>query len=360
MTSTRRTALKSFAGLVGISGLASLGEANVDTKEIVIIKREGEVLKTATVSKEWYRAVKKIRNRVRRLQDTLIDVPGVEWIGYGFGNNYIHDRTRPQFAIGYDPFRLNRELPDHFEGFAVTTQEVRESSPLCVNDGDFNPVPGGVTVEGTGGYGYAGTSATQVSNPDNQVRLLTANHLITKCGGDSDGQVLQQNNRDFGTVEDADGSEDWAIVTPNSNFSTDKSVWAGTDERLPISGYYTADGVDNLACYGDGNCVTVNSMGTTTGQSFGTVQERGVMRSKCPSLNGFGVRNYMESAKGDSGGLTFNVESFNGQEYAVMINIINVGDDRNRYEKCNGKSFKQYQYHLGIPLYHLANAHDIS
>lgn len=77
-TSTRRTALKSFAGLIGISGLATNGAASEPTTEIATIKRGDEVVRTKTVSKKWYNEVQEVRERVGDLQDQVLSVPGVK------------------------------------------------------------------------------------------------------------------------------------------------------------------------------------------------------------------------------------------------------------------------------------------
>jgi len=229
-----------------------------------------------------------------------------------------------------------------------------------MNQDNYDPVPSGVTVEGTGLYGRPGTSGPEVDDANNETHLLTANHLMTRCSSSSETQTLQQNGRDFGTVTDADGDEDWAIVKPNSDFSTKNTVKQGTGGELPISGYYTQDGVDNLGCYtDDGECKTVISMGTTTGRTYGTVQERGVRRDNCPSMNGLGLRLYMESAEGDSGGLTYGRETYNGTTYAVMLNIVNAGETKTEKTSCDGESLQKYKYQHGCPLYHLANAHNI-
>lgn len=356
----RRTAIKSFSGLAGLAALPTLGTASIDTTEIATVKRDGEVLKTATVATEWYEQVQRIRREVKALQKELIDTPGVKFIGYGFSNDYIHDRTRPEFEVGYDPKLLKTELPERYSDFNIRTEESEGNEPLCYNQGDYNPVPGGVTIEGQKDDLWAGpgTTGAEVNNPDGNPRLLTANHLTSSCGVAAEkGETIYQNGRKFGTVEEAHGDEDWMIVKPNSDFSTKEVLRRGDGEELPISGYYTQDGVDDLGCYGDGNCRTVQSMGTTTGNTYGTVQQRGVLYDKCPNMNGYGLRLDMESAKGDSGGLSYGWEKFNGNEYAVMLNIVNAGDNKDGTASCNGA--QKYKTQIGIPLFHLANAHNI-
>lgn len=256
---------------------------------------------------------------------------------------------------------MKEELPDTFASFDVVTQEVGVSDVLCYNQGDFDPVPAGVTIEGTGLYGLAGTSGPEVDGPDGDTHLLTASHLTGKCGASTDTQKFEQNGDDFGTVTESDGDEDWAIVDPNTNYSTKNTVRNEDGGELTISGWYTEDGVDDLGCYAsDGECKTVISMGTTTGRTYGTVQERGVRRDNCPSLNSFGLRLYMDSAKGDSGGLTYGRETYNGTTYAVMLNIVNAGETENGTVTCDGDSLQKYKYQFGIPLYHLHNVHQIS
>ena len=117
-------------------------------------------------------------------------------------------------------------------------------------------------------------------------------------------------------------------------------------------------------CGGGGSCADVYSMGVTTGLTEGNVQSQWESRADCPRLDSYGIKLDLDSAEGDSGGPTYGTRTFNGQEYAVMLNIVNAGENEIGTTSCSqiphDEPITEFATQFGIAIYHLHNFYNIS
>lgn len=357
----RRRFLQVSGAAITATGLETLrvSAASDDTVQIPVTRNAERVLKWKDVPSSWYDHTQQVREATDELESRYRGVPGVISVGSGRGSELFGGKRGLEANVTVDPSTFSESVPEQYNGVNVSVSEGEQPVALnCDNLQEFDNVPGGVTLEGSG----KGTSCCRVSDSNDNTRMLTANHLWGTCDN-SGGDYAYQNGDYLGYVDSYDTDADYALVDESSDESLELSIKEEDTYREDISGWKTESGVEDLISNG----TEVNSMGVTTGRTTGTVEAKGqyVNGPGCIDLESEGVQLDMDTGQGDSGGPSYNYEYFNGTKYAVIINLVNLGDNKYGTEYCydgvaDGNARDLFRTQYGTPFYHLYNAHGIS
>lgn len=373
LKASRRSLLQVIGSGSVISGVSVVGKAaGPNTVKIpTIMDKIGEnVLKWEEVPKSWWAHVQHVREANRDAQDMLIDRDGVLSVGYGKGDQTIEGKYAFQIHVGVDPNKPRPPIPDEVDGVDVHVRE-KEVEPLAESDGycsnlrRFDPAPGGVTIEDEA-CGWGGSSAFKVVSGNGRAGMLTANHLWY-CDTAAKGAAAYQCCDYVGDMGQSDPSADFAVVRGDGPFNDQIREEDGTS--WDISGYYGPDGIDNLIA----DVEVVYRTGIGYGTDDGPVRENGVLGDyNCFNFDGYGVRTEIDAAEGDSGGPSYNIETFNSSQSAVIINHacagvpttewtkITCGDnddcdfptrDLRVYYEFEGTAFHYLRDNFGITIY---------
>lgn len=361
-TVSRRTALKiAGSGAVSLAGVGLVGATNNDdTVEITVSRNSEGPLKRKQVPRSWYNHLRQVRKVTGEISSEYNHRAGVISVGYVQGDERIGGKHSFAVEVEVNPDEFDGNIPDQRENVPVTVTESATSGPIpaCYNYDDYSSVPGGVTLEGDG----LGTSGFKVTDDDDNPGMLTANHLWGNCA-DSGGQRAEQNGDFLGEVIDHDPDADFAVVDDQSSSkSLDDQIKEEDSFRWEISGWKTDNGIADLIESGE----DVRSMGVTTGLTKGPVKKksRSPNGPSCIDLEGEAVKLDIDTGQGDSGGPTYTLETFSGNQYAVVINIVNLLDDSYGTENCYDgvasgvdRTLGRTQY--GVAFDHLYDQHQI-
>lgn len=363
---SRRSILQA-AGVASLTGFG-VGRtfARDDRVEIPYVKRGDEVVMTKEVPQEWYEHVQHVRQVADTANEQFSSNPGVLGMGIAKSNRRYGGKNGLLVEAKVHPSQYAGTLPDEVEGIPIETTETEGAFNMsdCVHLDDFSEVQGGITVEGevSDGELQRGTSCLKVYNDNDDPRLLTANHLWGSCSYPIDEDAYQ-NGTKFGKVDMSDPDADIALIKEQSS---EKSLEPGINDEntnWDVSGYYTEDSIEDMISEER----EVRSMGCTTGLTEGPVTGKGLTPpDTCYDADGEAVEVEAVGGEGDSGGPVYGIEEYFGNRYAVMLNVIQAGDDQFDSINCtsgvadpdNESLVGQKQY--GIAFYHLQDEYNLS
>lgn len=362
---SRREYLKKLgAGSIAVSGIGLSGVVRgYDTVEIVVTRGEGEAIRTEEVPAAWQEqtnSVLRVLEKFKREYFGRSDIVGAgatSWEGQTFDGLYAH-----QISVGIRPDVFGEvagALPDEFGGVPVEPKEVEPPElTYCYNLTDFNPIPGGVTLEGDSSS-KGGTSGYIVKNQETgDEGIATANHLWQFCE-DNYGSNAYQNHDYFGNVGAVDQRTDFAVAYTTSSYSIEQEI-EEENSSYTVNGYKTLDGIKKLASDDSKNA---RKMGKITGLQTGAIEDYAWTPNDrpepCIDYRNEGIRCNMLQAEGDSGCPIYVLEEgpFGNVDYATIIGngiagqfydgkktTCNGGpyygnDDIAIYEKVQGPSF---------------------
>lgn len=331
---TRRRILRGLgAGAFGAAsiGLVSGGSSD-DTVWIPTVKYGNSIIRRKKVPRAWREQTLHTREALNSFKNKYLDEPGIAGIGARrWEENQFGDYTGLRIGVEVDSDRFSGSLPEKYKNIPVEQRKARTSVPLCSNLCDFDPIPGGVTIEAEEGL-PGGTTGYKVENGDGEPRMLTANHIWGPC--DSNGsETAFQNSDEIGQVAGTHESMDYATIEPNSGESFKDTVQQPSTE-YKISGYKTESGVEDELCC-DSCDTTIRKMGVTTDVTYGQVDECHYSDGEsCVDFSGEGVRCTNNVAQGDSGGPLYEKIRWNGTSYAVIIGHLSSAESAINSTSC--------------------------
>lgn len=373
---TRRSVLGAVGGGAILPSANVLGE--VDPARTVripkVLDETGEdVRKWETVPESWWNHVRRVRDATERAQRRFLDRGGVRTVGYGLGDETFDGKRGFQVVVGLDPRAPEPSLPDTLGGVGIRTREsdpalLAESDGFCSNMQRFDPAPGGVTLEGDTSGLVGGTSGVKVVSDSGQPGMLTAHHLF-QCLGDVTGFDAYQCGQQIGQVGQNDTKTDFAIVEGDAPF--DEQIKEEDSTRWDVSGFYTESGIDSLIS----DIQVVYRTGVGYGTDDGPVRQKSLKCSETTAdacncsltFEGEGVHVEISTAKGDSGGPAYGIESFNGEQNAVMITHTSLGDGDAGSHTCGGSddcgfdetTLDEFLEFFGTAFYYLNSNYDV-
>ena len=363
---SRRSILRSIGGGTTIGGLSVTGKAaRPDYIDIPIVmdKSGDEILKTKSVPEPWWSHLKEVREVNRKAQRKYLGKTGVRTVGYGYSHEVIEGKHGFDIVIGLDPNVPSPEIPPEIDGINTRTRKAdpqpftHESDGWCSNLARFDPAPGGVTINADNCSSLArGSTGFKVQDSDSDPGMLTANHIFA-CGVEDHAAPAEQCCEFIDYVGQDDKTADFAIVGGDSPWSDqikeeDSTYWN-------ISGFYTDNGIDDLIS----DTEVVYRTGVGYGTDDGPVRENNVGLSgiNCDiTLDDEGVWLEIDAAETDSGGPAYGLETFNGKQYAVIINHLSAGDNIYDQLTCGSNDSCGYEsetFDIGSHFYGTAFNH---
>jgi len=229
-------------------------------------------------------------------------------------------------------------------GVEINAKETVQATPTC-NEGNFDIMPGGVTIESSSG-GQA-TSTCEVRR-SGEFYMMTAAHLFSCDQDDITGDEANQNGRYLGDVVDYDTDQDWAMVKRDSSSEVSDFDNEVEDYRGILAGHTTESGLHDLKS----NDTTVYKQGITTCKESGQVEGYDVsVEANCNSISS---NDYVETSAtqdyGDSGGPVFDQFTSNGCTYISMISLATLAG-------CKSPSCSTA---LGAAAFRINNDHNIN
>ena len=305
-----------------------------DKVEIPTHKAGDEVVFSKKVPRGWVEHLDRAITKKRELVEKFKDKVGVKDFGLRSSEEFGHIGGRNKYSvhIGYNE-DIKVELPDEAGNIPVISYEAPETEPPCVNDGDFDPVPGGVQISSGGAATSCCRYYADVDDDDaDEACMLTCRHLAVSpdwgCNDTADGATVYQNGDEFGSVEDESSDLDTILVdSSHTSLSMNGEIEEESGSR-DLSGYVTKSGTYDLE---ESNSDSVESMGHKTGLETGYVTEAGYYSGgKCPDFNAEGVKTTCDVADGDSGGPVYDVKY--GDAY--MLSHAAMYPDKTSYYEC--------------------------
>jgi len=357
---TRREYLKGSAGAVLPFTFSSFQSKKTDKIKIVTQKNKDGVEKREEVPRSWYQRVKAVRRAQKALKKRYANTEGIVDIVRSPAEERFGDKRGLKISVEIDPASFKGTLPSSESGIPVATREVKEGVPLSCDGftGNINPARGGIACSGEqDGTLALGVNKSSASADD---LVLTASHLWGDCEEAVVGSSMYQGGNKYGTVAEHNVDNDWAIVDgADGTFGDEESTGKIRDENgdWPVDAWYNQNGLDNLA---SSETETVYSMGTTTGQTEGTVKNAGVGNtfSGCVTYDDKGVNCELKNAEGDSGGPIYNYND-DGTK-AVMVGMNSWGSGYDGKTSCRGASDLQVTTEVRGPSFdHLADQFNI-
>jgi hypothetical protein len=325
---------RKFLGTLGVSGvgLAELGpllRSGDDPVTLVVAKLGDEPLRTETVPARWYRQTKRAERVADQLKRTLLPEPGVTSVGVGLGDRYVGDLRTKAVSVGTRPGGASVTIPDEVDGVPVVEDRGETVEFTNCYEKDYDPVPGGVTVEDIDSKGSTCCRCWRDGTP----YLLTVRHLVASGACDDDtsagvGDYIYQNGDYIGTVEDVYVEHDSALVNWDSNGSRDSYSADVVDSSVEIEGHVTKDGLSTLQSNGS----YIDRRGIASCKDTHQVEkyaedywcnDTNVVLTELVYLSG-------SASSGDSGGPVFNPD---GDSTAPLANMVsgNISTSSNSY-----------------------------
>lgn len=352
-TASRREYLGGIAGIVGM-GL-NTSEIRKRTKIVVTKDPDGPV-RRERVPYEWENhreTVKKSLNELRKRyasNENVISVyrtQGMSQIG-----------THSRFKIKVEITSPSPEIPDRINDIPVETTPPSNYQPLastgCVNEGDWDLIPGGVHIsQYSDATNYGTTYATcNIVNSQYDSVMVTANHVMYSDSCSATGADAFQETDKVGSVAKSYNNYDCAAIdfcgcTGDDGYTDDfvdgiKDGDNGVNKQ--IAAWYTDSGLDHLISTGE----TVRKIGVSSGLTKGQVEDRPTLYGACWQLEDC-VKVSARSAEGDSGGPCY---TLNDNDECVLVSMINIGLQEDGTE-CGHTGFDVFG---GIPQIKLDQA----
>jgi len=306
---TRRSLLRN-AGLALTAGGVGCLDRGTRTTRIPVLASGGSTVHSRRVPRTWHRHVAEVRRVRQVIEAELSGEDGVGGVKIVRSDDRYGDLRGLELAV--ELYRSVTPIPTEIEGIPVTNENALERGlSACFNEGDFDPVPGGVVVE-PGGVSRFGTTCCRTF-VDDERRLLTAAHLWNACSAASRGEPLFQSDRRIGRVESFHRGYDVAVVDPGDRVEVADTIKLETDRRLPVSGTLTEWGVALYLAEGKEILNMGVSSGLTRGRLSAAYVEEGW--NQCVDFDGHGVEARYQNVEGDSGGPVFVVHE--GRAYLV-------------------------------------------
>lgn len=336
-TLSRRQLIK---GVVGAATTGSLAAAKIptpagadDTVRIPTVKKGDRVLKWKEVPRGWREQTLQARRSLKSIKNQFLGEKGIEGIGLSRWEQAKYgDYTGFLISVEVDHNRFSGSLPNVYEGTPVESREPRNFERTCYNYSDFDPIPGGVTVESgdpVNGVDKLGSTGFEVNDRYGNPRILSANHVWGLCDYNV-GKEVYQNGNFIGSVYQSDEKIDTALI----EVETDKTISANIKEpsnTRSISGYKNKSGIEEL--YGSNS--NISKMGVTTGKNEDVITEIEYSDGQdCIDYAGEGIETAHDVATGDSGGPIYNIETILGERRAVVVGHVTAYRNPKRYKRC--------------------------
>lgn len=306
------TALTTVPSLVGASTTASLDE----TVSITTVEGSGEPKVRKQVPIEWWTYEQKADRLMHELRTRYADREEVKGVGLGTLDERIAGRQKSFVNVSTRPERGSISTPDHVEGVPVRNTEADVPKPNACNTGDFDDVPGGVSVNKENTSTGASTSTCKVEYNGNYY-LMTCAHMWGCDEGLLDAS-LYQSTQYIGDLYNWDKTQDWVISSLADNSGVSSFVNRIEENTGKQCGHVTRDGLFDLKSKG----TTVYHQGITEKcKTEHSVSEIDTGIQPCSEISNRYVKvsNGGVIMDGDSGGPLFHQYKQNGQWYVAII-----------------------------------------
>ena len=316
---------------MGIGKINSLLYRNGTSYRLIDTHKSGdEVVRRERVSDEWWEHIQQARHYRNVISRNYISNKGVKSVGISQGCNKIGNKRRVNIIIGVESESSGRDIPAEVNGVKIIKKNVPDRRLMveCENAGDYPNMPGGVEINEPN---KAGTSTCAVKDTEeDQVRMLSANHLFTGGYGDCEDTTstkVLQNRTYLGYVTKNDQDLDFGFVdlSLNGSYTYENEVLdSSLGSRVNIAGYVSYNGVCVMICNDactSNNCEkdNVRKEGIALGSlTDGYISQIDYERSTCPTYDGDGIVTTFDIAGGDSGGPMY--DYYNGDAYILAIN----------------------------------------
>lgn len=360
-TLSRRKIIKSIGAGSTAVWFALPVSGNVESQKRIVTQRQrGGVYETQKVPRRWYEHEKEVDRAYTELQGSLkhentIDSTAVEITERKIAGMRVSSpvaKVKSDKGDNKDQPAGDVQIPEEIGGIPINVREAPEEKGLtnCYNAATFDPVPGGVWMEGTG-TDPLGTTGCTVERDGIQF-MWTAAHLFmdnSRCGWA--GREADQWNGELGMRSAGNYREDWAVVAPAAGINLSTSIW-NSDEDSPfgVRSYLTYDGLG----YWMSNGIIVHKQGRTTGSLTGEITERRADDTvSCVNTGGSGVAVSVDTVGGDSGGPIYGITNHHRNE-ATMIASTSGGTSRRWFASydCSPDS-AVYSRTFGWPAYRM-------
>jgi hypothetical protein len=359
---TRRQALKVAGSSLTAGALTQTGAASaidrVKIPTLISTTRDGdEVAETKTVPKAWYEQHRLAKTVNEELQGELLGHPSVRSIGIGRSADTYGGKRGFDVVVAVSEHGSKSDVPDAIDGVNVRTETQSERTLACYNDGDYNQIPGGVTIGGDGG---SGTSCCRVYY-DGKYYIMTNAHLFVNdddlCSSPDTvewGDDAYQNGRDLGYLREQDHDLDMALVDHGKqpDWSFENYIAEPDGSKYVVDGYVSESGVADMISSGK----EISKVGVTTGQKRGEILQKDVGNESCAGFHSDGVKTAQNSYHGDSGGPGYYFDDSTG--YAYMIYLYNSGSGTASTTTPCGDDY-EWEYSYGAAAYEISYWYDL-
>lgn len=335
----------SAIGATGVGTLPNRGSAEGNgTVTITTVAAGNKPVIQKEVPADWWTYEEQAKLVSTQLKDRFADVAGVDGVGIGTLNQTISGRRISNVEVYVNPNGTDAKIPDRVNGVEVMIRDTVQGTLTC-NEGNFDIMPGGVTIESSSGDQVTSTCEVERSGT---FYMMTAAHLFTCNQSSITGDPAYQSGRYLGDVVDYDFNQDWAIVKRDSSSKVTDLDNEIEDYAGILAGYTTESGLHDLKS----NNTTVYKQGITTCKESGQVERYNVSVSN--SCNSISSNDYVETSAtqdfGDSGGPVFDQFTYNGCYYISIISLATLA----------GCLSPPCSTALGAAAYHINNDHNIS
>lgn len=265
---SRRKYLKASGLGLSLAGFSGFAASQFDRTEVVTARAGGTPIETKKVPTEWHDHEQQAEKIQERIISNRAASKGVFRIALVNSDEQVGGYAKSKIEVSVRPQAKAPAIPAHVEGVPVDmVQEENTMSPdscsedIC-NDGDYDPVPGGVAISNPDGG--SGTSTGKAWGPAGNPGLVTCAHLFSQgrtCGRDITGETLNQSSSQMGEVPGApwfDHEEDWVFIDKTGNETSGYQNWI--EGVGLVVGHYTKLGLQDLKS----NNETVHKMGLRT------------------------------------------------------------------------------------------------
>lgn len=328
----RRSVLKT----IGASGIAAYIGTGVGTaggpemERVPRVKSGDEVVEWMEVPKRWLQRSEAVKNATQGFTNNRLSEKGIQSVGMVPRNKEIAGKRTFEINVEIDPDKFDGGIPDTYQGEPVKKSEMAsdDMGPNCHNDQNYDPMPGGVWIEGDSAA-PRGTTFGMVEY-NNTFYMLTALHLFgdNNCNNYNIGDDVDQYSQNMGALEGFQTDYDLALCSHDNGIAVSHSI-DGESQSWDVKGYASEVSMrDRAAAWND----SYKMMGTSTGIQTGGIGETHKSISNCYTFGGHGARGSADGAAGDSGGPAFAVEG--GEAVYLYLHSWGTGGKTNTYNSC--------------------------
>jgi len=368
-SNSRRTILQGIAASIGGLELTNVfGKARAaESTKIAYAKKGDEVVVWKKVPKPWYQHSQKVNRITDQIRAQYMPKKGVKTVGKVTSSEKFAGKQGFQVRAEIHPNEFKGKIPSSVEGVPVSVKETKQppSYGSCGTTTSDNPdnIASGTTVERDSDCRTSFGSLGAPVEYNNVTGMLTAAHIWGDCPSGVGGNPAYHDSDYFGEVHTWNSDEDWLVIEGNSTESVSGDIWdPDNQERVPINGYVTSDGIDDLNSSNE----TIFKVGVTSGKENGFVDGNRISSGwDCVDFNGYGVECEIPFADGDSGGPVYETRTFNNDKYAYMITISQhqpccYTGSISCHPTCPNVDLDVYDTLRGTGWYHITNNHPVS